>query len=283
MFDDYINRFKRKTEIEKSSTSKIGDIIAQSLSKMDVLVNDSTLAIPVAFINKDRESGNEAVMYTYVTDGVTIGDLVNVFDRVYLVYKEIKNIKREEYINKFNLAECNIKLIVNDIEYRAVFKGPARSRYSTEENLSDNFGVMSSAEATMMFPNVGQYAINLKPNDYFETEGQSWRLTSVDKLTSPGIVYAALEEYFPPDVEKISSNEVALPIEEPVTNENTLIAGVTQTLSTEQGYFTANKKINILERLSDQVKFIIPFGVEEISIQVKNGGVIITTDYQVRG
>ena len=87
--DDYINRFRNKVNIEAKS-ARIGDIIAQSLSKIEVFVEGLPNAIPVAFINKDKESVNEAVMYTYKEDGVTIGNYISVFDRVYLVYKEFK-------------------------------------------------------------------------------------------------------------------------------------------------------------------------------------------------
>lgn len=282
MYDDYINRFKRKTEVEKKASSQIGDIIAQSLSKMDVLINNSTLAIPVAFINKDKEAFSEAVMYTYVTDGVVIGDLVNVFDRIYLVYKELKNIKRDGYINKFNLIECNIKFILNNTEVRAAFKGPLRSKYSEEETLAENFGVTSSSEAIIIFPNVGPNALNLKQNDYFTVDDQSWRLTTIDKITNPGITYAAVEEYFAPDLEKISVNEDALPSEEEPINENTLIAGITHTFATEMGYFKADKNINIVDRTTSSVRFIIPFNVDEINIEIKRDGLIVSEYYKVR-
>lgn len=282
MYDDYINRFKRKTEVEKKATSQIGDIIAQSLSKMDVLVNSSTLAIPVAFINKDKEAFSEAVMYTYIDDGVVIGDMINVFDRIYLVYKELKNIKRDGYINKFNLIECNIKFTLNNSEVRAAFKGPLRSKYSEEENLSDNFGVTSSSEAIIIFPNVGPNALNMKQNDYFTVDDQSWRIITIDKITNPGITYAAVEEYFAPDLEKISFNENALPLEEPPTNENILIAGITHNFATEMGYFKADKNINIVERTTSSVRFIIPFNIDEINIEVKRDGQIVSEYYLVR-
>lgn len=284
MYDqDYVNRFRRKVGAEASTTAQIGDIIAQSLSKIDVLLGDATTAIPVAFINKDKESGNEAIMYTYEKDKVQIADYITALERVYLVYNEIKNVKREQYIRAFRLAECNVSFDFKGTTIKAVFKGPGRSKYSEEEELLQNFGVTSTAEAYMILPSSIAATLSLGVNTPIMIENKGWKTTVEDSITNKGISYFALQEYFMANTDKTSENEV-LPLVPPVEDlTSEILAGITQIFETETGYFKVDKTIQILERTATSVKFIIPFGINEINIEVKKNGEIVSEYYKVRG
>ena len=68
-------------------------------------------------------------------------------------------------------------------------------------------------------------------------------MSFIDKTTNKGISYIALTEYFPAYIEKTSSNEdeYTPPIE--MVPENLLIAGITYTFATEDGYISANKDL----------------------------------------
>lgn len=284
MYDqDYVNRFRRKVGSEASTSAQIGDIIAQSLSKIEVLLEDATTAIPVAFINKDKESGNEAIMYTYEKDGVNVANYVTALDRIYLVYKEIKNVKREQYIRAFRLAECNVSFDFKGTTIKAVFIGSGRSKYSEEEGLLDNFGVTSTAEGYMILPSSIAATLSLGVNTPIMIENKGWKITVEDSITNKGISYFALEEYFIADMDKTSENEVdqiVPPVENPASE---ILAGITQVFETETGYFKVDKKIQILERTATSVKFIIPFGINDINIEVKKNGEIVSEYYKVRG
>jgi hypothetical protein len=264
MSDDYIGRFRKKVAGEVKASAQISDFIQQSTSKLDIYLNEATKAIPVVFINNDKERGNESILYSYHTDGIKVGDYINALGDDHLVYKEIKNVKRENFIDSFNIILCNVLFQFNNSQVKAYFKGSLRSAYSEEENLLDNFGVTSTAEAFIMVPT----SVGIKPNKIITIDDKDWRTIFDDNTTNKGISYITLEQYFAPDLEKISVNETVVPTPQPDTSIY-LIAGKEYTFDTENGYFVTDKKVNILNRTINAVTFTVPFGTEVITIQTK--------------
>lgn len=277
MSDDYIGRFRKKVAVEVKASAQISDFIQQSTSKLDIYLNEATKAIPVVFINNDKERGNESILYSYHTDGIKVGDYINALGDDHLVYKEIKNIKRENFIDSFNTILCNVLFQFNNSQVKAYFKGSLRSAYSEEENLLDNFGVTSTAEAFIMVP----ASVGIKPNKIITIDDKNWRTLFDDNTTNKGISYITLEQYFAPDLEKISVNETVVPTPQPDTSIY-LIAGKEYTFDTENGYFVTDKKVNILNRTINAVTFTVPFGTEVITIQTKINSVTEPVEYKVR-
>lgn len=277
--DDYLTRFRNKTNIEKAVAAKISDIIAQSLSRMEVTLNGALQAIPVAFINDDKESGDESIMYSYNTAGVRVGDYITVFGNSHLVYKEIKNIKRDDYIDCFKTILCNINFSLGNSTIKAYFRSSLRTVGSEERNLAQNFGVDSLGGAFIMIPST----VALDVNTPISISGKGWRTVFRDEDTNPGITYIGLEEYNLVDVIKLTSAETAIPTPPIPSTDPVLVAGVTQTLTTEDAYIQANKPINIIERAATYVKFVIPFGTANITVEIKHLGLVVSDYYIVRG
>jgi len=277
MSDDYIGRFRKKVAGEVKASAQISDFIQQSTSKLDIYLNEATKAIPVVFINNDKERGNESILYSYHTDGIKVGDYINALGDDHLVYKEIKNIKRENFIDSFNTILCNVLFQFNNSQVKAYFKGSLRSAYSEEENLLDNFGVTSTAEAFIMVPT----SVGIKPNKIITIDDKDWRTLFDDNTTNKGISYIALEQYFAPNLDKMSVNETVVPTPQPDTSIY-LIAGKEYTFDTENGYFVTDKKVNILNRTINAVTFTVPFGTEVITIQTKINSVTEPKEYEVR-
>lgn len=277
--EDYIGRFRRKVGLEASNSATISDIIAQSTSKVEVTLQRLSKAIPVIFINDDKEAATESIMYTYKDDKVVLGDYINFLGDDYLVYKEIKNIKRENYINAFKLILCNVNFILDNSNVKAYFKGSLRSSTSQESNLAQNFGVDSYGESLIMIPD----SIDFKVNKVININNKGWRSTYIDNSTNPGIKYIILEEYSLIDT---SSTPIEPLMVEPlasIESAQELLAGITNSFKTEDAYLKADQKINIIKRTSNLVDFIIPFGIEEINITIKQNRELVSMYYKVRG
>lgn len=277
MSDDYIGRFRKKVAGEVKASAQISDFIQQSTSKLNIYLNEATKAIPVVFINNDKERGNESILYSYHTDGIKVGDYINALGDDHLVYKEIKNVKRENFIDSFNTILCNVLFQFNNSSVKAYFKGSLRSAYSGEEDLLDNFGVTSTAEAFIMVPT----SVGIKPNKIITIDDKDWRTLFDDNTTNKGISYITLEQYFAPNLDKMSVNETVVPTPQPDTSIY-LIAGKEYTFDTENGYFVTDKKVNILNRTISAVTFTVPFGTGVITIQTKINSVIEPKEYEVR-
>lgn len=275
MYDDYITRFRNKVTVEDDVSAKVNDIIALSLSKMSVMLERLQKAIPVIFINKNKEGGDESIMYSYTTDGVQVGDYVTAFDKSHLVYKEISNLKREDYIDCWNTVMCNISFTFNSSTIKGYFRGGLRSIGSDEENLAQSFGIDSKGESFIIIPS----SILLKPVDIISINNKGWKVTSRDDITNSGIAYISLEEYNIPDLNKVS--EVAA-IDYVAPEIDYLKVGSEYTFTTEDGYFISNPRVQILQKTLTSITFKVPFGISSIQLTVKELGVIKATTYEVR-
>lgn len=276
--DDYLTRFRNKVDVEQTVRSSIGDIIAESLSKCEVYVNESQTAIPVIFINTDKESGDESIIYSYSTDSVVVGDYVNFLGTDHLVYKEIKNLKREGYIDSFKTILCNISFALGAATIKGYFRGPLRTANSDEGDLAESFGVDSKGESLLVIPST----VALGYNDNIIIGDQGWRVVKIDKLTNTGISYLTVEEFMQVNTTKVSDNEPETPVVPPIVPVlPQLSAGITYTFNTEEGFIKSSSEINILERKSAFIKFIIPFGVSNITITTKEEGIEVPVAYKV--
>lgn len=279
---DYLTRFRNKASVIQEATSKISDFIAASTSKINVVVEGQVNAIPIVFINNDKEGIDEAIIYTYAENGLSVGKYFTWEEWTYLVYKEVKNVKRENYIDSFNAVKCNINFELNGSNIKAHFQGPMRLHRSILDEAAQTLGFDAKIRSVIMVPSV----YNIKINNEFYIEDTGWRVESLDKFTTPGISYLNMALKNLVDTEKISTNEpeitpllmsmdIAAPIEE-------LDPGITYTFNTEDAYFNSSAQLNIKERKKTSIKFSIPFGVKELEIETKELGGIIKKSYKVK-
>lgn len=278
---DYLTRFRNKASVIKEATSRISDFIAASTSKIEVMVEGQVNAIPIVLINNDKEGVDEAIIYTYIDNGLSVGKYFTWEEYTYLVYKEVKNVKRENYIDSFLAVRCNINFEFNSVNIKAHFRGPMRLHRTVLDEAAQSLGFDANMRSLVIVPN----NLGFKINSEFYIEDQGWRVESLDKLTTTDITYLNIALKNLVDTEKISENEpeeeapllmsFAAPVEE-------LDPGITYTFDTEDAYIKASSPINIKERKKTSIKFIIPFGTKELEIETKKAGEIITKSYKVK-
>jgi hypothetical protein len=112
-----------------------------------------------------------------------------------------------------------------------------------------------------------------------------------DAISTDGIVYYSLipttiskevaAENTEKDVyiEKHIAQEVDL--SEKVEGVTTINNNIPVSLPTENGYFkTSNRNIKIIKRTSQEIVFMLPFGVSSVEIQTKQKGQYVTTAYR---
>lgn len=279
---DYITRFRNKASVIQGVTSQVSDFIAASLSKIEVIVEGQVNAIPIVFINSDKEGVDEAIIYTYKGDGLTIGKYFTWEEWTYLVYKEVKNVKRENYIDSFLAVKCNINFEYNGSNVKAFFRGPMRLRStSVFDEAAQQLGLDLNMRSIVIVPS----SLNIPLLTEFSLDDTGWRVEMKDSFTTPGITYLNVALRNLVDTDKTSDNEPVIPSvpdEEPVTPIEELDAGITYIFDTEEAYIKTSVPINILERKLTSIKFIIPFGTTELKIETKQAGEIVTESYKVK-
>ena len=119
-----------------------------------------------------------------------------------------------------------------------------------------------------------------------------------DAISTPGLVYYSLKpttisknvaaENAGKDVYVEKHEEAEVVIVEKQTQlpleENVVLVSANQliTLTTESGYFKSNNKnLKIQKRTGSTVVFSIPFGVQEVAVEIQEKGDIVTKTYRV--
>lgn len=104
-----------------------------------------------------------------------------------------------------------------------------------------------------------------------------------DAISTPGLVYYSL---IPSTMSK-ESNTIEH-YEEPqiasdILTENTITAGQTHTVTTEDGYFVCkNKSITVLKHTATEVTFKVNYGCGDIALARKENGAVVNEFYEVK-
>ena len=62
-------------------------------------------------------------------------------------------------------------------------------------------------------------------------------------------------------------------------NISNIVNNTNITLSTENGYFKSNIKLNVIQLKSSSVTFSIPYGINNVTVEVKEKGEVVSYTY----
>lgn len=272
--DNYIDRFRNKVALYSTIDEGQVDIISVSLSKTEVYHVRLDKTIPSIFIPNDKEVADESIMYTYRIDDVRKGDYISVLNEYHLVLDDIKDVKREGFIDTFRLIECNA--IINGESFtdaRGYFLGSFRSTSGRDQvNLAASFGVDLKTEALIIIPSYN----NVKLNEEISIQEEHWRVLKKDTLTNSGISYITAERVNKIHLDKVSGAT------SPVTNPEELKSGSIYYFDTEDGYINFNMPVEIINRSSTTVEIRVPYTLGSLTVDYKENGVILTKSFIIR-
>lgn len=240
--------------------------------------------IQASVVNKQEK--DYAYVFTQTQDELAIGSVWTAKNLNLLITEEITIIKDVNW-HKYHALLCNVQ-IDNHWGY---FKGPEKS--FLDITLEKEVVWESPQKPVLVLP---ENVLNFR--DKIVIKGRAWLIQEYDAISTPGLVYyslkpttvskevAAKNEGKPVYVERYEKEEVAI-VEEPIQTyeRNSTIqigANVPITLKTKDGYFkSSNKNIKIQTRTTDSVTFYIPFGIPEVTVEIKEKGDIIQKTYRV--
>ena len=241
-------------------------------------------SIQASVVNKQER--DYAYVFTQMQDELKVGSIWTVKNLKLLITEEITIIKDVNW-HKYHALLCNVQ-VDNLWGY---FKGPEKSflDVSLEQKVvweSPQKPVLVLPESTLGFM------------DKIVIKGRAWLVQEYDAISTPGLVYYSLKpttiskdvaaENAGKDVYVDKHEETMVTIiEEPIAARgvdlpNMISANKEIYLSTEEGYFkTSNKNIKIKKRSSSEVVFVIPYGIAELTVEVKEKGEIVKKLYRV--
>lgn len=91
--------------------------------------------------------------------------------------------------------------------------------------------------------------------------GKPYKIIDFDAITNAGIVYCSLDRDF---IDKFEDVAVSEP------EDAILYAGLENEMDIKFGYFETDKTVEIISKGMNKVKFVVPFGIDELTITTKN-------------
>lgn len=231
-----------------------------------------------------EQEKDKAYIYTTVDDDLDIGTVWGAKGLHWLIAEEIVTIKDVNW-HKYLAYLCNIE-VENTWGF---FKGPEKNYVNIKNE--QNASLESLQRPVLILP------VNILGfEDKIVINKRPWLVQEWDTISSPGIVYYSLrattiskevaEEHADELVYIERAQDRVTPIviepEENPEEPNEFVIGneIEVTLPTQQGYFGFdNKQIKIKQRSSTSVTFMLPFGVNEVTVETKEGGQVVTRHY----
>lgn len=255
--------------------------IKNKIIKDNVLITTTVNATVVNEQEKDK-----AYIYTMIGDSLDIGSVWGTKTLHWIIAEEIITIKHVHY-RKYLAYLCNIE-VENTWGY---FKGPEKNYINIKNEQGASLESLQKPVLVLPQGILGfedKIVINQRP----------WLVQEWDAISSPGIVYYSLRattiskevaeehkndlvyiEYAHKEITPVIVEPTQDP-DEPEDNVYYIGHEVEVELITEDGYFKYdNKQIKVKQRTANKVVFIIPFGVDKVTTETKEGGEIVTETF----
>lgn len=238
--------------------------------------------IQASVVNKQEK--DYAYIFTQMQDELAIGSVWTAKNLHLLITEEITIIKDVDW-HKYHALLCNVQIG----DHWGYFKGPEKSFLD----------VVLEKEVVWESPQKPVLVLSediLDFRDKIVIKDRAWLVQEYDAISTPGLVYYSLKPTtISKDVavenanksvyvEKHNEDNVTI-IENPIQylNQDYIIISpnIDITLNTEDGYFkSTNKNLKIKKRTDSIIVFSIPFGVEEVEVEVKKKGDILHKKYR---
>jgi hypothetical protein len=188
-------------------------------------------------------------------------------DKMFFVYENVLIARNVGYI-KQKAYQCNAKVHVLDNdecdEWGGYFISSLRSYVDTE--FQQKLNVSDKEKPVLIMPATDWIAVGVK----IEVGGKPWKIVDYDAITNPGIVYMSLErDFFKKGYDMVDAAEAILH------------AGVNNTLETQEGYFISSSPLIIKSKTAEKVVFEVPYGIELVTITVKQNDQLKEKTYKV--
>lgn len=277
-------RFRQANKAHKEAAHNINASFIWKAYPSTVINNDNDEELCYEAVVVNKQEKDTAYIYTHLCDELEMGSTWTTKGLHWLIAEEIITIKDVDW-HKYLSYLCNL----NVEGIWGYFIGPEK-HYVNIKNEQDT-SLESLQKPVLVLP-----SDVLGFEDKIVIMGRPWMVQEYDAISSPGIVYYSLrattiskEEKLEEDVYIIHAEEsyediVIEPEQEPEQQDSYIIGNdIDIELSTEDGYFKSNNRnIKVKKLNKNKVIFMLPFGVNEVEVQIKENGQIITKVYRAK-
>lgn len=277
-----MNNFKRfleKNKIRANAINKGNSSFIINGYNSTIIKNNDNIEFSAAIVNQQEKKS--AYIYTNKEDVLDIGSAWEAKDLHFLIAEEITIIKDVNW-HKYIAHICNVE--INGLW--GCFIGPEEKYINL--TLQQTTVLTSEQKPILILP-----SNSLEFGDKIIIKNRAWLVQEFDNITTEGITYYSLrpttisKNVEENSIEKNADKNVVIDenIKEIGENIYSVLPNTPITITTYKGYFEYdNHSIEVLEHKSNLVKFLIPIGINEVIINIKEGGNnnIVTKKYIIR-
>lgn len=273
--------------------------ITQGKLSKDIYHKRRKKNIKAGLVYRYQEGPDEAIVYTFKKDDLKKGDYF-VYDHTdYLVYEDQKLVDENVDHKKHRAVECNVSFIFKENIYKGYFVSTMRRK--SDPDFEGKQVLMPDEMPLLILPKNNALTIN---SIFFigdEEDKKPWKVIEYDSITNKGITYYYLERDFTRNEIEETQAENFLFIEEDFTQEpDPMIQAfsfgledseenkelalrplVDYYFSTEDAFFSATPKIDVIKREKTKIHFQVPFGISEVAISTRTNGIDVEKFYKV--
>lgn len=257
------SRFQKKNQNRKAANNLINTKFIFN-SYPSITITNEDKKIQAVVVNNQKQ--NYVYIYTTIDDNLDIGSTWQAKGLNLLVTEEVVMIKDVNW-HKYHSLLCNVQIGTT----WGYFKGPEESFINVK--LENKTAWESSQKPVLVLPS---QSLNFR--DKIIINGRAWIVQEFDSISTPGIVYYSLTSS---TIGKDEINQTYIEKGETFFSDELINFNDKIVLTTEDGYFKTNKNLIIYKRTETEIIFSIPFGLNEVTVEVKQGGQIVTKLYKV--
>jgi len=269
-----ITDFRRRSDAISTGKNDIfkTNVIDKHRSKTDAIRPDDN-TIEVALTITQEEGVDVLEILSYTSDSCFTGEVLEINSYNYLLVDKAVNSFIGDIITKFTALECNVLANIRGIQINGSYKGDMKSENKSDYEKSTVVDKDSIVYASLVVSSITD--VDFGDKITINGAGNSYEIVSIDSISANGIKYLTVRRV------SLGSNYIG-PSENVDLDSNELIQGSTVEISTNFGFATFNKTTTITKRLSNTVEFIVPIGIDLMTIEKKNaGGDLISTQYDI--
>lgn len=269
--------------------------ITQGKLSKDIFHKRKNKIIKAGLVYQYKEGPDEAIVYTFKNDDLRKGDYFVHDHTDYLVFEDQKLVDDGVNHKKHRAVECNVSFSFQGIIFKGFYLSTLRRK--TDRDLEGKQLLMPDEMPLLILPKNE----NLTVNSVFFIDEKPWRIVEFDSITNKGITYYYLERDFTRNLseeEEIEIQSFSFITEEEFTQEpepmfmpfsfepegsqEVALRPLTDYyFTTEEGYFSATPKVDVVSREKTKINFQIPLGISEVSISTRLNGVNLEKIYKV--